>query len=85
MESRMSTRQSNILVFVSASVITLLSGCSATESSQPPTAKAKGEIITGSNVPRKDPSAIGTKVIDPKDIESARNNPSGVQAPANAK
>jgi hypothetical protein len=62
----------------------LLAGCAA-DSSTPKSASAEEkEMVTGSNIPRKDRSALGTKTISKEELSQAQGasgtgagNPSG--------
>lgn len=55
---------------VCAAIMSSFVGC-ATETNTKPASTEEKQIVTGSNIPRKDRSAVGTKVIDKEAIERA--------------
>ncbi len=60
-----------------ALTLSALFGCAAPDTNVNQPANEEKQIVTGSNIPRKDRTLIGTKTVDKAELERVANNPTG--------
>ena len=68
-----------------ALTLSALFGCAAPDTNVNQPANEEKQIVTGSNIPRKDRTLIGTKTVDKGELERVANNPTAGGASPSAK
>ncbi len=68
-----------------AMTLACLVSCSSVGYKEPASERADRAIVTGSNIPRKDPSSVGTKTVDAAALEQLKTSGTGSPAAPSGK
>jgi hypothetical protein len=74
-------RMKTIMTLACAAALVASSGCSSTSPAPEPRLEDAPDVMTGSNIPRRDPSSRGVQTFDKDAVQDLLRTPSPVRPP----